>query len=221
MTTESAPTDATVTTASTDPMSVAVEKTATLATPDAAQITADAGTPAPEGDKPKDAEPAPDGNPTDTAEVTAYQDFNVPEGQTLIPEVLEKFKSAALDAKLTQEQAQHLVDMGAEMSAQITQQAWDAHNARIAEWGEQAKADKEFGGDKLNENLALASKAMTAFATPELKQVLDQTGLGNHPELIRAFVRIGKQISEDSLVPGGSMPSGDSRSIAERLYPNS
>ena len=214
MTTESVATDATVTTAPTDPMSAAVETTTTTATPDA-------GTPAPKGDTPKDADPAPDGNPTETHEVTAYQDFNVPEGQALMPEVLEKFKAAALDAKLTQEQAQHLVDMGAEMSAQITQQAWDAHNARIAEWGEQAKADKEFGGDKLNENLALASKAMTAFATPELKQVLDQTGLGNHPELIRAFVRIGKQISEDRLVPGGSMPTGDSRSIAERLYPNS
>ena len=84
----------------------------------------------------------------------------------------------------------------------------------------QSMADKEFGGDKLNENLALASKAMDAFATPELKQVLDQTGLGNHPELIRAFVRVGRQISEDRLVPGGSMPVGDSRTIAERLYPN-
>jgi len=149
-----------------------------------------------------------------------YQDFTLPDGNEIAPETLEEFKQAALGAKLTQEQAQHLVDMGSKMSAQITQQAWDTHNAKVADWQEQAKSDKEYGGDKLHENLALASKAMDAFATPELKQVLDQTGLGNHPELIRAFVRVGRQISEDKLVSGGSMPVGDSRSIAERLYPN-
>ena len=72
-----------------------------------------------------------------------------------------------------------------------------------ASWSESSRTDKEFGGDKLNENLAVAQKAMNAFGTPELRAVLNKTGLGNHPELIRAFVRAGKAISEDTFVPGG------------------
>lgn len=151
----------------------------------------------------------------------SYQEFKFPEGMSVDTETLGAFSDAAKSAGLTQEQAQLLVDLGAKNAEKITQAAWDAHNAKITGWAEQSKADKEFGGDNLNENLALASKAIDAFATPELKQLLNETGVGNHPEIIRTFVRIGKQISEDRLVPGGSMPVGDSRSIAERLYPNS
>lgn len=219
MTESSTPATATDAPAATtiDPLSAAIEKPATADT----AATTETATATTDTSAATDSDPAASDTATESTEVTAYEEFKVPEGQEINPDIMDEFKSAALDAKLTQEQAQHLIDMGAKMTEQLTQKAWEAHNARVAEWGEQSKADKEFGGDKLNENLALASKAMDAFATPELKQVLDQTGIGNHPELIRAFVRIGRQISEDRLVPGGSMPAGDSRSIAERLYPNS
>jgi hypothetical protein len=60
---------------------------------------------------------------------------------------------------------------------------------------------------------------MDAFATPELRTLLNESGLGNHPEIIRAFYRAGKAISEDGFVAGGhkATDKGD----AKRLYPNS
>ena len=74
--------------------------------------------------------------------------------------------------------------------------------AQRTEWREQAVADKDFGGDKLADNLAAARRARDAFASPELTQLLEQTGLGDHPEVIRLFVKTGKAMSEDGFVTG-------------------
>ena len=91
-------------------------------------------------------------------------------------------------------------------------------------WSESSKADNEFGGEKLAENLATAKKALDAFGSPELKQLLNESGLGNHPEVIRMMYRAGKSISEDTFV-GASQGSGagkgqpkDFAGYADALY---
>ncbi|MFA6051557.1 MAG: hypothetical protein WC762_03105 [Methylobacter sp.] len=149
-----------------------------------------------------------------------YAEFTVPEGVQVNPEAMAAFKIAAKDMGLTQEQAQGLTDMGAQMAQRITQE----HEAKIeqtkSDWEASSRADKEFGGDKLDENLGIAKTALDAFATPELKEILTTTGLGNHPDLIRMMVRIGKAMSEDTLVPGGRSSSSEGKSLAERLYKN-
>jgi hypothetical protein len=40
---------------------------------------------------------------------------------------------------------------------------------------------------------------------------LNDTGLGNHPEVLRVFVRAGKAISQDSVIPGKEAPAPDDR----------
>ena len=89
------------------------------------------------------------------------------------------------------------------------------------EWAETAIGEKEFGGERLAENLAVAKKALDTFGTPELRTLLNETGLGNHPELIRAFYKAGKAISEDKFVPAGAGkgPQGG-KDLSSRLYPN-
>jgi hypothetical protein len=81
--------------------------------------------------------------------------------------------------------------------------------AQAEKWAAAIKADKELGGDKLAANLAVAARAVDAFGTPALKEFFNKSGLGNHPELIRAFNKAGSLISEDSVVPGGGKPAGE------------
>lgn len=50
------------------------------------------------------------------------------------------------------------------------------------EWVASAKADAEFGGEKLAANLATAKKALDTFGSTELRTLLNQSGLGDHPE---------------------------------------
>lgn len=154
------------------------------------------------------------------AQAGDYTDFIVPEGITLNPELLGEFKAMAKGMKLNQEQAQQLTDLGVKLTERLAADQRQGVESQKNQWLQAARADNEFGGDKLAENLAVAARAMQVFATPELKAVLDKTGLGNHPDLIRAFVRAGKLISEDGLVAGGTQPAGGAgKSLADKLYP--
>lgn len=143
-----------------------------------------------------------------------YEPFTAPEGATLDAGVITAFEEAARELDLPQDKAQQLIDKMA--PAMAARQAEQMEQMRT-DWAAQSTSDKEFGGDKLQENLGYARKALDTFATPELKTILDQTGMGNHPELVRFMVRAGKAISEDKIVTGGA-PATANRTAAEVLY---
>lgn len=143
-------------------------------------------------------------------------EFTAPEGSELDAAVTDAFAGVAKELNLTQDAAQKVLNQMAPVIAQ--RQAAQVQAVRQA-WREQATADKEFGGDKLAENLGAARKAMDAFASPGLKQTLEQTGLGNHPEVIRMFVKVGKAISQDGFVTG--QPGAAQAADPKRFYPNS
>lgn len=70
-------------------------------------------------------------------------------------------------------------------------------------WAEASRTDPEFGGAQFDANLAVAKRGYDMFATDELKGILEQTGYGNHPEVLRLFHKIGKLMGEDNIVGGG------------------
>lgn len=143
-------------------------------------------------------------------------EFKAPDGIKFDDQVIDAFSAVAKDLNLSQDQAQKVLD---NMAPVLASRATEQLKAARVEWVESAKTDKEFGGDGLQANLGVAKKAMEAFATPELRALLNESGLGDHPEVIRLFFRAGKAISEDGFVggkPGASAPT----SIAQRMYPN-
>lgn len=144
--------------------------------------------------------------------------FELPEGVTMADETLEGLKTLAGDLKLDQESANKVKDLGVEMLKKWEATQSDALEAVRTEWAEQSKADAEIGGAKFAENLAGAKAAMDKFATPELTALLNESGLGNHPEMIRLFWKLNAQISDDSLVAGNAAPAPRSR--AEIMYPS-
>ncbi|EMX0849490.1 peptidase [Pluralibacter gergoviae] len=142
-------------------------------------------------------------------------DFKAGEGIELDTAALADFEPVARDLNLTNEQAQKLVDAYPKILSGVQQRQADAWQAQTEEWAAAVKADKEVGGDRLTENLSAAQRALDQFGTPELKDYLEGTGLGNHPELVKAFIKVGKAMSEDGMVTGNE--SGQ-RSAAEVLY---
>lgn len=143
-------------------------------------------------------------------------EFKPAEGQELDTAALEQFEPIARELNLTNEQAQKMVDLyGTKIMPMVQKQQAEAWQKQTEGWAETVKADKEIGGDKLTANLSAAQRALDQFGTPELKEYLNATGLGNHPDLVKAFVKIGKAMSEDGMVTGKE--SGQ-RSAAEVLY---
>jgi hypothetical protein len=176
-----------------------------------------------EGDKPQDDKPADGDKPADKPDDKEQKqegapekyEFQAGEGVELDAEALKDFEPVARELNLTTEQAQKLVDAYPKILAGVQQRQADAWQAQTEEWAATVKADKEIGGDKLTANLGVAQRALDTFGTPELKEYLNGTGLGNHPELVKAFVKVGKAMSEDGVVTGKE--SGQ-RSAAEVLY---
>jgi hypothetical protein len=150
-----------------------------------------------------------------------YEDFTAPEGIALDPEVTGEFKELAKELKLPQAKAQKVADLGVKLAAKWQSDQQNAMATTIAGWAEETRADKELGGEKLGENLAVAKRALDTFGSPELKKLLNESGLGNHPELIRMLHKAGKTISEDKFVGGkGGGQTGSEKPIHERMYPD-
>lgn len=142
-------------------------------------------------------------------------EFKAPEGTQFDDAVIGAFSEVAKELNLPQDQAQKVLD---KMAPVIAARQAEQFQAARTEWAEAAKTDKEFGGEKLTENLGTAKKALDALATPELRTLLEESGLGNHPEVIRVFYRAGKAISEDRFVTGRN--GGSPTDPAKRLFPN-
>lgn len=167
-----------------------------------------------EGEQPKQEETKdePQGAPE------AYEPFTVPEGVELDAEVLGEFTGIAKELNLPQEAAQKVTDLGVKLAQKWAAESQQATSDMLADWKVQAETDKEFGGDALPANLAVAKKAIDQFGTPELRELLDVHRLGDNPEVIRFMFRVGKAISEDTFVAGGK--TTPVASAAKTLFPN-
>lgn len=115
------------------------------------------------------------------------------------PEQTENFRQFAYQLGLNNQQAETIYQAYQQDIAerdQASQQNFeqfevDNLNALQQEWG-----------DQFNHNLEMARRAFMNFATPEAVQVIEETGMGNHPELLKVFARIGEVLAEDSVLPG-------------------
>jgi len=168
----------------------------------------------PDGDKP-------DGGNTDDKEggeaPENYEDFTVPEGVKLDETTTAAASEVFKELNLNQEQAQKLTDLVSQKVLRDAKAQKDNFENTKADWEKQSRDDKEIGGDKLEQSVADAKLALQKFGTPELVEVLETFGLGNHPEVIRSFARMGALMKEDN--PGGkSTPASEPKDRAEILY---
>lgn len=86
------------------------------------------------------------------------------------------------------------------------------HEQQVQAWEEASRNDPDFGGEKLNENLAIANRALEAYdPNGTIRAMLAETGYGNHPDLIRFMLAIGRDLAPDRMVSGGHNSGGDAR----------
>ncbi len=156
--------------------------------------------------RPQRTDPAPD--------PAAYPDVHPPEDVSFPQGALEEFKTLSAELGLTSEQAQKLLDLEARFVRAGAQHSAEEKRSRVERWAEQTQA---LYGAQCPEAVSLAVRAADAFGGPELRELLEATGLGNHPVIVRTFSEIGKSISEDVL-PGGQPAAPQDKTFAEALY---
>lgn len=154
------------------------------------------------------------------AVVPEKYELKLPENSKLDSSALDEISLFAKEKGLSNEAAQALLERENEVLSRHEQQQQEAYELKKKEWVSAVEGDKEIGGNNLSKSVELAKRVVTRFGTPDFLAALNSTGLGNHPELVRVFARIGGAMSEDQFVMPGASDSGRKKSAAEILYPN-
>lgn len=127
-------------------------------------------------------------------DVSAYADMAMPEGFEVAPELLSKATQVFAKAGLSKAQAEQMVAVHAELGAERDRTV----RAGLAEvergWRDEVM--RTVPAADLN-----AARRAAALAPPEVRQLLDVTGLGNHPGLIRWIAGLGRQLGGHSAPP--------------------
>jgi len=177
----------------------------------------------PEGDGKKDDAEA------DKAKVPEKYELTMPEGMQLDEAALAEATPLFKEYGLSNEQANKLAALYAKQVEKLAASSRDAMTQQHEGWKNATLTDKEFGGDALigkdgkpGPNLIQITAAIDRVAGEQataFKEMLDQTGAGNHPEMGRFLYRVGKMVGEGSMVRGDAAAAGD-RAAEDVLYPS-
>ena len=144
----------------------------------------------------------------------SYSKLQLPESLKGQEENFAAFKKLAGELHIPAETAEKLLQWEA-AAAVSGQQKADAARADILEkWTEQTK---EMFGPSYQQEVARALEAAERFGGEQLRTLLDVTGLGSHPVIVKTFHQISQQISEDVSVSGKHKNSTD-KTFTEALY---
>ena len=144
-------------------------------------------------------------------------DLKLPKDSVLDTAHLERIAAEAKARGLSNEEAQALVERDNGLFGVFAQEEKARVEGYIAGWLEESKNDKEIGGANFPKNAELSFRVIKKYGTPELVKFLEDTGLGNHPEAVRIFVKIGNLMGADKFEPAGA-PGAPSKPLAEAFY---
>lgn len=142
----------------------------------------------------KDGEAKPDGELPEKYEVKV-EGFEI--DNALIDTLSPVFKKYGLKNEAVQELAQAYAPIVAKQFAAQREAALGAWKAEIETWKNESI---KMLGANADVEMALAARFIDKFGGPKLRELLNDTGLGNHPEVVKAFIKAGKAISEDVFV---------------------
>jgi hypothetical protein len=166
------------------------------------------------GDESNQSEGAPD----------SYE-FTAPEGMEMDQGLADSVTPIFKELNLNQEQAGKLSAAYADHMKAQAEASQAAFSEQLETWKTELKNDQDFGGDKFEENAGAVSgflhKTVPADLKDDLLGMLNSTGVGNHPALVKYVHHLSKQFptGEDNPASSGANPPSRTTSVEERMYP--
>jgi hypothetical protein len=171
------------------------------------------------------------GGPTPVAaEPFDPEKLTLPEGTSRDDQFFGDFKNIATEAGLTGPVAQKLVDLAARQTKAANESLLAQWDKQQQDWQTEIKADKEIGGDKLDQVLQTFSKVANdpELTDPKFREALTYTGAGNHPAIVKTLAKWSKALTEGGPVRGnpvqrdanGNAVTNRPMTIGEAFYPN-
>lgn len=148
---------------------------------------------------------------------TDYE-LKLPEGSLLSQDELDSIQKQAKESSWTQAQAEGILTVRNDAVKSYVSRQQSALQKARDDWKSACATDPVIGGPKFAENAELAKRAWARLADPELKELAEKTGFGNHPSVLRTFVAIGRMFAEDQMVRGTAGAPPKERSHAAILF---
>ena len=174
------------------------------------------------------------GDPTGAALVTPPPATLTPERYELAledyaidPTLVQQADPILRDVGLSNDAANKLLPVARDIMARtqesVVRQIEGAAAAQKQAWHQAFVSDPEIGGTRRTETEHFAAKGLDALGYAQghpFRQALDNSGFGNHPDMIRAFRRLGELVGEDGTFVRPTTATSRNRPVWERLYPN-
>ena len=139
-----------------------------------------------------------------------YETVCLPENSLLGADDLAAFKQAAAQIQLP---AQGL-EKWLSYEEQRRQTAATQQRTQRAAW---ARQTQQLWGPQWQEEVGKAVRAADIFGGAALRQLLEETGLGNHPVMVRTFHAVAQRIGEDVSASGALYATTD-KTFTQALY---
>jgi len=161
-----------------------------------------------------------EGGEEEKEEEKSVEDFELklPKDSRLDESHVDGVRALAKDANLTEAQAKAILlrDHKAAIEAHEAQEAF--LDAKAEEWEGQCSNDPEFGGDKWKGTQQRVKQFVNRFGTEALKESLNASALGSHPEVVRLINRAAMVMSDDTLVFSNNNAAPKEKAIEDIIY---
>ena len=114
-------------------------------------------------------------------------------------EMADNFRNQAHQLGLSQQQASELMNWYSEVQSGGDSSDDEDFASEQVQWV--ADLQKEWG-DSYIKNTKLAERAFRQFGSEDALEVMNATGLGSHPSLVKMFSQIGQFLAEDGQLTG-------------------
>lgn len=85
-------------------------------------------------------------------------------------------------------------------------------------WEKDAKTDPEIGGANYDKTVSQAYEGAMTFGGQKFLDLLDHSGLGSHPEVLRTLAKVGRMAKESDILAAGEGEKAKPVSFASALY---
>lgn len=161
---------------------------------------------------------------TDGVKKEIEYSLKMPENSKLSQARLDSIIGYAKEQGISNEKAQALLEQENQMIADYEKSQIEHHRSVIvAGWEQESLKDPEiFEGsqENFNRNIEVTKQFLDKHG-PDLKPLLDQTGFGSHPAVVKFLVKVAKMGANDSMTGNslGTKQGEQPKGIGDLLYP--
>ena len=151
-----------------------------------------------------------------------YSDIKLPEKYGYDEILLNEFNELVGKYNLSQKSANELMSMAVKLTQltdeNILKTQEEQHRQTIENYKRTLVNDREIGGANFEKTMKTANMAYTQFADEQVQELLQQTGLNCHPQVVKMFYNIGLKMQND-VIYGANAAAVQKENREDILFP--